>query len=68
MKEGADRLIGIREVADVFGVDISTIRRWERAGHLHSVRIGERGHRRYRQQDIERLLETRGEGREQADG
>jgi excisionase family DNA binding protein len=67
LKEDADRLIGIREVADVFGVDISTIRRWERAGHLQSVRVGERGHRRYRQQDIEHLLQTRREARGQAD-
>jgi len=59
VKESADRLLGIREVAELFGVDISTVRRWDDAGHLRSVRMGQRGHRRFRQQDIRRLLEQR---------
>jgi excisionase family DNA binding protein len=59
VKESADRLLGIREVAELFGVDISTVRRWDEAGHLRSVRMGQRGHRRFRQQDIRRLLEQR---------
>jgi putative resolvase len=59
LKESADRLLGIREVADLFGVDISTVRRWDEAGHLHSVRVGERGHRRFRQQEIRRLLDQK---------
>jgi excisionase family DNA binding protein len=62
----ADRLLGIREVADLFGVDISTIRRWEHAGFLHSVRVGERGHRHYHAADIEELLESRAEGQERS--
>jgi excisionase family DNA binding protein len=59
LKQSPDRLLGIREVADLFGVDISTVRRWDEAGHLHSIRVGERGHRRFRQEDIRRLLEQR---------
>ena len=59
MTEGFDPLIGIREVAELFGVDISTVRRWEQAGHVHSVRVGERGHRRFRQKEIQRLLRSR---------
>jgi len=62
LKEPADRLIGIRDVAVLFGVDISTVRRWEVAGHLHSVRVGPRGHRRFRQKEIQLLLQTRREG------
>jgi excisionase family DNA binding protein len=57
--EHAERLYGIREVAGLFGVDISTIRRWEQAGYLRSVRIGMRGHRRYHVADIEALLDSR---------
>ena len=59
-KQRPDRLLGIREVAELFGVDISTVRRWDEAGHLRAVRVGDRGHRRYRPQDIRRLLEKRG--------
>ena len=58
MIETQQRLLGIREVAELFGVDVSTIRRWERAGYLRSVRIGERGHRRFRQQEIQRLMDS----------
>lgn len=59
MKDKSDRLLSIREVAELFGVDISTVRRWDEAGHLRSVRVGERGHRRFRQADISRLLDQR---------
>lgn len=61
MTDSLDPLLGIREVAELFGVDISTIRRWEQAGHLHSVRIGTRGHRRFRQKEIKGLLRIRDE-------
>ena len=61
MIEHPERLFGIREVAGMFGVDISTIRRWEQAGYLHSVRIGLRGHRRYHATDIQALLDSRSE-------
>ena len=60
MKQKPERLLGIREVADLFGVDISTVRRWDEAGHLESVRVGERGHRRFRRADIDRLLAEKG--------
>ena len=62
-----DRLLGIREVADLFGVDISTVRRWEQAGYLRSVRVGQRGHRRYHAVDIQELLESRAEIQERAE-
>lgn len=64
----AEKLLGIREVADLFGVDITTIRRWEQAGHLRSVRIGSRGHRRFHAADIEAMLESRADPRRQAEG
>ena len=67
MADGPEPLLGIREVAGLFGVDISTIRRWEQAGYLRSVRIGRRGHRRYHAEDIQELLERRAENQEQAE-
>ena len=62
-----DPLLGIREVANLFGVDISTIRRWEQAGYLRSVRVGQRGHRRYHASDIQELLESRAESEERVE-
>lgn len=46
----------IREVSDLLGVHFETLRRWDREGKLKSVRIGERGHRKYKKDDIEKLL------------
>jgi excisionase family DNA binding protein len=63
----SDPLLGIRDVANLFGVDISTIRRWEHAGYLRSIRVGQRGHRRYHASDIQALLESRAESEEQAE-
>ena len=43
------------EVAELFRVDPKTVTRWAKAGKLESVRtVG--GHRRYYQDDIEKLL------------
>jgi excisionase family DNA binding protein len=64
---GPEPLLGIREVAGLFGVDISTIRRWEQAGYLRSVRVGQRGHRRYHAADIQDLLESRAASQEEAE-
>lgn len=47
--------LSIREVAEFFGVHQETLRRWDREGKLKSVRIGERGHRKYKKEDIEKL-------------
>ena len=51
-----DDLMTPAEVAAVFGVQAKTVAAWARAGRLASVRtLG--GHRRYRREDVQRLLE-----------
>ena len=49
-----DRLIGIREAAELLGVSVKTLRRWDESGRVPSIRI-DGGHRRYRLQDIYKL-------------
>jgi DNA (cytosine-5)-methyltransferase 1 len=49
-------LLTINEVAKIFNVHPATIRRWDNEGKLKAVRIGERGHRKYKKDDIETLL------------
>lgn len=44
-------LIGIRKVADILGVHIDTVRGWERAGKISSVRTPG-NHRRYDERQI----------------
>lgn len=48
-------LLPIGEAARILGVHVETLRRWEAAGHIESVRtLG--GQRRFRRADVETLL------------
>ncbi len=49
-------LLTINEVAELLGVHVETLRRWDNAGKLKAVRMGKYGHRRYRKADIQKLL------------
>ncbi len=51
-------LLTIIEVAEMFSVHPETLRRWDNEGKLKAIRIGERGHRKYRRKEIEKLLST----------
>lgn len=51
-----DELLTPSEVAKLFRVDPKTVTRWAKAGRLSSIRtLG--GHRRYRADEVRRLLE-----------
>lgn len=50
------KLLRIREAAEMLGVNPETLRRWDREGRLFAIKIGKRGDRRYRIEDIERLI------------
>ncbi|MBM4433376.1 MAG: helix-turn-helix domain-containing protein [Chloroflexi bacterium] len=52
-----DTMLTIRQVADFLHVSISTVRRWSDTGVLRSYRIGPRGDRRYRREEVFRFLE-----------
>ncbi len=52
-----NKLISIGDAAKLLGVSIDTLRRWDLAGRLQSIRNGSRGHRYYRQSDIEQYLQ-----------
>ncbi len=52
-----NKLFSISEAAHLLGVSIDTLRRWDRAGRLPSIRSGPRGHRFYSQSDIEQYLQ-----------
>lgn len=51
-----DALLTPREVAGIFGVRTTTIARWAREGTLTAL-VTPGGHRRYRHQDVRRLLD-----------
>ena len=46
-------LITIREAAEMIGVTMTTLRRWDESGKLVAVRPGKGSHRLYRMEDLE---------------
>jgi excisionase family DNA binding protein len=49
-------LLSIQEAADLLGVHPETLRRWDREGKLLAVKVGERGDRKYRQEDLMKII------------
>ncbi len=49
------KLISIGKAAKKLGVSIDTLRRWDRSGKLRSIRIAEKGHRYYDDNEISLL-------------
>ena len=54
--ESTDYMLTIGEVAQLLHVHINTVRRWNNQGIIKAYRIGPRGVRRFRQQDISDFL------------
>jgi len=53
-----DRLLTVREVADLLHVHTNTARRWSDLGLLKSYRVGPRGDRRFRAKDLNNFITT----------
>ena len=51
-----DPMLTISEVAHILNVHINTVRRWSNQGALKAYRIGSRGDRRFRREDIDKLF------------
>ena len=56
MAKNKVKLLGIREAAEMLSVNPETLRRWDRSGKLKAIVISERGDRRYKIEDIEKLI------------
>ena len=52
-----EAMLTARQVADFLQVSISTVRRWSDRGLLKYYRIGSRGDRRYRREDVMRFIQ-----------
>jgi len=50
------KLISIGEAAELLGVSIDTLRRWDKSGRLPAIRSGPRGHRYYQERDLRLFL------------
>lgn len=49
-------MLTVGDAAQLMGVNISTVRRWSNKGILETYRVGPRGDRRFRRQDIDKFL------------
>jgi len=53
-----DNMLTASDLANLLNVHINTIRRWSDSGVLKSYRLGPRGDRRFRKDDINLFLES----------
>jgi excisionase family DNA binding protein len=53
------KLIRIKEAAEMLGVNPETLRRWDNEGRLKAVRLGKRKDRRYKEEDIKKIIENK---------
>ncbi|MFH1308253.1 MAG: PEP-utilizing enzyme [archaeon] len=53
----AENLLNLQEAAKKLGIKPITLRKWDREGKLKAVRVGARGDRKYREQDLLEFLE-----------
>jgi excisionase family DNA binding protein len=53
------KLISLREAARILGVNPQTLRRWDDANKLKAVRVGSRNDRKYKAEDIIKMLEQK---------
>lgn len=58
--KGMPELLSIGEVAEIFNLHPDTLRNWEKEGILVPLRVGTRGDRKYRPQDIETIVDKMG--------
>jgi len=57
-KDELPKLLTIRQAAEVLNVHVETLRRWDKSGKLKAIIINERGDRRYKPEDLEKLIKV----------
>ena len=53
-----EKLLKLSEAAELLNVHPNTLRKWDKKGILVAVRFGERKDRRYKKEDIMKLLKS----------
>lgn len=52
----SQKLLRIREAANLLGVSVMTLRRWDNSGKLKAIKVSSRGDRRYSLEDVEAFI------------
>ena len=50
------KLLTIRQGAEILNVHVETLRRWDKSGKLKAIKVNERGDRRYKPEDLEKIM------------
>jgi excisionase family DNA binding protein len=59
IKNQLPKLLTIKQAAEILNVHTETLRRWDKDGKLKAVRINKRGDRRYKPEDLEKLIKIK---------
>lgn len=59
MSRNQRQLLRMSEAKELLGVSANTMRRWDKEGILQAIRITPKSNRRYKREDIEKLIERR---------
>ena len=51
------KLLRIKEAAEMLGINPETLRRWDNQGRLQAIRLGKRKDRRYKLEDLQKIIE-----------
>lgn len=54
-----DKLLKLKEAAEILNVHPNTLRLWDRKGILVAIRIGEKKARRYHLEDIKKFIKKK---------
>jgi excisionase family DNA binding protein len=55
-KEELPKLLTLKQACEILQVHPNTLRDWDKKGVLKAIRIGLRGDRRYREEDVMKML------------
>lgn len=56
-QEPLQELLTLKQASELLKVHPNTLRAWDKKGILKAVRIGERGLRRYKREDLVKFME-----------
>ena len=56
-QEPLQELLTLKQASELLKVHPNTLRAWDKKGILRAVRIGERGLRRYKREDLVKIME-----------
>lgn len=53
------KLLTIRQAAEILNVHVETLRRWDKSGKMKAIKVNERGDRRYKPEDLEKIIKAK---------